>query len=135
MRLKIGSIRFTRERQFGTIFIVIFMLVALAGVKQGRFLIFYTFLSLGGFFFVITVLHLKMLSILSDFWEKIGLIFSKINNPIVFGFLFFIFLTPVALIMRLFKRDELRIRHSRLDTYWINHEKVAYDLDSFRNQF
>ena len=84
---------------------------------------------------MITVLQLRLLSILSDFWEKIGLIFSKVNNPIVFGFLFFIFLTPVALIMRLIKRDELRIRHAKLDTYWVSHEKVIYDLDSFRNQF
>ena len=135
MSFKIGSVQFNRERQFGIIFIIIFIVVALAGLKQGRFLIFYTFLSLSGFFIVITVLQLRLLSILSDFWEKIGLIFSKVNNPIVFGFLFFIFLTPVALIMRLIKRDELRIRQAKLDTYWVSHEKVIYDLDSFRNQF
>jgi len=41
-------------------------------------------------------------------WMKVGLLLSKITTPVVMGAIFVIIIVPVALIMRLMKRDPMR---------------------------
>lgn len=38
-------------------------------------------------------------------WMRLGLILNKISSPVILGILFFIIFFPVALIMKLMKRD------------------------------
>lgn len=40
-------------------------------------------------------------------WMRLGLILNKITSPIILGILFFIIFFPVALIMKLMKRDSM----------------------------
>lgn len=41
------------------------------------------------------------------YWMKFGLLLNKITSPIMMGLVFFLVFAPVALGMRLFKRDTL----------------------------
>jgi hypothetical protein len=58
---------------------------------------------------------------------------GKFVSPIVLGIIFFLLITPVAIITRLFGRDELLIKKREVPSYWI--EKEAIDPDSFKDQF
>ena len=52
-------------------------------------------------------------------WLFLGFLLGMVVNPIVLGFLFFVVITPAALIMRLFGRDAMRLRGDRdASTYW-----------------
>ena len=68
-------------------------------------------------------------------WFKLGLLMGKVVSPIVLGIIFFVLLTPVAVIGRLFGRDELRLKRKAVQSYWIERVPPGPDGDSFKNQF
>jgi len=43
-------------------------------------------------------------------------------------------LTPLALLFRIFRRDELRLRRPKTDTYWQPHEKIT-DPDAYQHLY
>ena len=50
------------------------------------------------------------------------------------GILFYLMISPVAILSRLFGRDELKIKESKKNSYWID-KKVEKNLTSFKNQY
>lgn len=46
-------------------------------------------------------------------WYKLAEILSRIVNPIVLGLLYFLFITPIALMFRLFGNDPLDLKKPR----------------------
>lgn len=69
-------------------------------------------------------------------WMRLGDWMSKVVNPLVLGAIFFLLLTPVALLAKLSRRDPLRLRNRRhLRSYWVEREPSGPDPESFRNQF
>ena len=40
-------------------------------------------------------------------WMRFGLIMSKITTPLILGILFYLVLTPVGIVMRIFKNDPM----------------------------
>lgn len=57
---------------------------------------------------VAAVMHPPLLKILYRIWMKIGEVLGRINARILMGILFVLIITPVALVIRLLKRDPLR---------------------------
>jgi hypothetical protein len=76
-----------------------------------------------------------LLSTLNRFWYQLGMLLGKIVNPIVLGSIFFLMITPIALITRLFDRDELKIKKLSLQSYWVDRSPPGPSSDSFKNQF
>lgn len=68
-------------------------------------------------------------------WMKLGELMGKVIGPLVLGVIFFVLITPTALITRLFNRDELRIQSTNANSYWIERTPVGPAGDSFKNQF
>ena len=57
-------------------------------------------------------------------------------NPLVMGFLFFVTVTPTALVMRLFGKDPLRLRLDKsADSYWIERTPPGPAPETMRQQF
>ena len=52
---------------------------------------------------------------------------------VLFRFFFGMF-TPIALLMRLFRRDELRLQPGKKSTYWVESEELSHH-DRFMQQF
>ena len=48
------------------------------------------------------------------------------------GIVFFLIVTPIGLIMRLFKKDLLKLKKSNATSYWI---KRSINESSMKNQF
>lgn len=76
-----------------------------------------------------------VLAPLNRAWFRLGGLMAAIVNPIVLGLIFFGLLTPVALVGRLFGRDELGLRRQARDSYWISRLPAPLDLESFKRQF
>ena len=72
---------------------------------------------------------------LNRMWFELGVLLGKIISPIVLGIIFFIILTPISLITRIFGRDELKIKKVSAKSYWVNRLPPGPDSDSFKNQY
>ncbi len=81
-----------------------------------------------------------LVSIISDsyakktawLWSKIVEILGKINSTILLSLIFFIFLTPIAMLMRIFKNsDSLKVKKVKGSLYdERNHKYIAKDLEN-----
>ena len=74
----------------------------------------------------------KILTPLNILWIKFGLLLGKIISPIVMGFVFFGVVTPISIIMKLFKKDLLNLNRNNKKSYWLEKEKIK---SSMKNQF
>lgn len=93
-------------------------------------------LSAGGALVVLAVIAEGVLSPLNKAWMKLGLLLSKIVTPVVMGLIFYTTVTPIGLIMRLLRKDLLRIkRDPETDTYWIQRDPPGPEPESIRRQF
>ena len=60
----------------------------------------------------------------------------KIVNPVVLGLLFYVTVTPIALLMRVLGKDPLRLRRdSDAASYWIDRTPPGPVPESMKNQF
>ncbi len=84
-------------------------------------------------FLILGLLNSKLLSPLNSFWIKFGELLGKIIAPVVMAIIYFLILTPISLMVRLFGKDLLGVKFSKqLKTYWIKRKK---DLGSMNKQF
>ena len=72
---------------------------------------------------------------LNRLWFGLGLLLGKIISPVVLGLIFFVLLTPVSTVTRLFGRDVMLIKKRDTLSYWIDRDPPGPAPDSFKNQF
>ncbi|MBT8523621.1 hypothetical protein G6735_04755 [Polynucleobacter paneuropaeus] len=70
---------------------------------------------------------------LNKAWYVLGLLLGKIISPIILGCIFFMIITPIAILMRLFGRDALLLKERKVASFWITKEHT--ESDTFKNQF
>ena len=120
-----------QEKKFGILFFFVFTIIA-----------FYPFLTDGKirlFFFIpalifLTLAFLKpsLLKPLNSAWIKLGEILGRVIAPIVMFLLFFIIVTPIGLLVRMFGKDLLKIKFTKDSSYWIKREK---NIGTMKKQF
>ena len=124
------------DRSFGFTFVIFFALVALWQGWVGH-IIASAFLS--GFsvaMLVATLVRPRVLAPLNRAWMKFGGLLHMVVSPVVLGAMYFLVITPVALFMRLIRRDALHRRFDRdARTYWIDRSPPGPSADSLPNQF
>jgi len=123
------------EKKFGYFFTILFLITSIFLLKNDKLKFFYLSLMMSCFFMFITIFNLKLLYWLNNYWMKLSVLISKINNPLIMALLFFGILTPFALLLRVFRRDELRLKRLESKSFWILSERTKYDLAFFKNQF
>ncbi len=124
--IKIGS-----NRSFGLVFFVVFLLISIYPfLKDGNIRIWSLIISF--IFLVLGLLNSNLLSPLNKLWFKFGLFLGKIISPIVMGIIFFLVVTPIAVIMRLLKKDLLNLKFKENNTYWID---KSGPKSKMKNQF
>ncbi len=84
-------------------------------------------------FLVAGFLKLKILIPLLKIWLKFGIFLGNIISPIVLGIIFFGLVTPTSILMKIFKKDHLRLKKENVNTYWI--KKDDNQNQSMKNQF
>jgi len=124
------------NRNFGFLFAGVFVLLSVYAAFQGAdaFMI-YGLLIAGATIGLVTVFAPDLLTNFNKAWVKLGEVMGKVVSPLVLGVIFFLLITPTALITRLFGRDELRLKRTSANTYWIDRKPPGPLGDSFKNQF
>ena len=123
------------NRKFGLFFTAIF---AVAAGYYRIDLLNTAGLVLGGLAVVTLALALSAPQLLLPFnkaWMGFGLLLGSIIRPIVLGIIFFVMITPMALGMKLFGRDELRLKMNQRATHWKTRQPAGPEGSSFRNQY
>ena len=135
--MKSSTQQLPSERRFGLLFTTVFSSLGAYGWWFQAFESVFTvsFLGLGLLFGLISILFPKTLTPLNKAWFCLGQFLGKIVSPIVLGIIFFGILAPVGLLTRLFGRDELRLKRSKKETYWVERSPPGPQADSFKNQF
>ena len=125
--------RGSSDRAFGLWFATIFAAMGALGLWQGRgggpwWLVAAAVLLIGSIFFA------PLLGPFNRVWQRFSLLLNKLVHPIIMSTMFFAVLTPVALLMRLFGKDPLRLRFEpSKPSYWI--DKRADKSASMKNAF
>ena len=120
------------NRSFGLLFFVVFLTIGLWPLKNGDNLNSY-FLIASAIFLILGLINSKILSPINKLWIKFGEILGIVIAPIVMAIVYFIFLTPVSLIVRVFGKDLLGLKFLKeKKSYWIKRKK---NLNSMRKQF
>ena len=120
------------NRSFGILFFIVFLAIGLWPIiNQNDPNIYLILISI--IFLILGLLNSKILSPLNLIWIKFGELLGKIIAPIVMAIIYFIILTPISLIVRLFGKDLLGLKFTKqIKTYWINRKK---EIGSMNKQF
>ena len=123
------------DRGFGQVFAGAFALLSALSWWRGHTAWHYL-LPIALAFLVAAYTYPKILAPLNRLWLKFGLLLYKVMNPLVLGLLFFVTITPIGVVMRLFGKDFLRLRLDRAaKSYWIERTPPGPPPQSMRNQF
>jgi len=127
------NVELPSNRKFGFFFTFVFLAAGsffyFTAATVAAFILFF----LSGSFLAATLLKADILLPLNKLWMRFGLLLGMIVSPIVLGLIFFGLFTPIALVMRLAGRDELRLRFRKKSSHWIAREPVPGE--SFKHQF
>ena len=92
------------NKSFGILFFVVFLGVGLWPLTNDNNPNIYLII-ISIIFFILGLLNSKLLSPLNSFWIKFGELLGKIIAPVVMAIIYFLILTPISLMVRLFGKD------------------------------
>ena len=87
-------------------------------------------------FLVVALPVPSALAPLNRLWLRLGLLLYKVVNPVVMGILFYLCVTPMGLVMRLFGKDFVRLKcDPEARSYWIERRPPGPAPHTMRDQF
>ena len=114
-----SKIKISSNRNFGLVFFVVFLIVALWPLKYEEDIRLWS-LVLSIIFFILGILNSQLLTPLNKLWFKFGMFLGLIVSPIVMGIVYFLVVTPIGIFMRLLGKDLLKTSKAKnASTYWI----------------
>lgn len=116
------------EKNFGILFFIVFFAIAIWPLLADNTIRVWS-LILSFVFLTLAYTKPKLLKPLNNIWIKFGDKLGKIIAPIVMALIFFLILTPISFIVRLFGKDLLRLKYSKNNSYWIKREKNINTMD------
>jgi|TARA_B100001939_G_scaffold328163_1_gene323136 hypothetical protein len=118
-----------KNRSFGLLFFIVFLALALwLLLKNGEINLY--LISIGLIFLVLGLLNSKILTPLNKAWVKLGEILGRIIAPIVMAIVYFLILTPISLLVRLFGKDLIGMKFSNdIKSYWVKRKKSLGSMD------
>ena len=132
--MKFSDIELPSNKKFGFFFTFVFAILAFYFLFIDSILWAQALAVLAVLFLLITVIIPQVLLPLNKLWMRLGLLLGMIVSPIVLGIIFFGLVTPYGMVMRLFGRDELRLKFTKKSSHWISRSE-SIKSDSFKNQF
>ena len=120
------------NRNFGLVFFVFFLIIGLwplLGTNEIR----YWSIFFSVIFFLLGITNSKLLNPLNKIWFNFGILLGKIISPLIMVIIFFLIITPIGVIMRVFGKDILNLKYNKKNkSYWI--EKNG-PKSKMKNQF
>ena len=128
-----AEVRSGSDRSFGLVFAVVFAVIALWSTPGGGEVRWWA-VTMAALFAFVAVARPGLLAPLNRLWFRFGLLLGRVTTPLVLGLIFFLVVTPTALLMRLTGRDVLRLRAGQ-GAEWITREPGANRGDQMTRQF
>ena len=130
-----GEVTSSTNRSFGLTFFAVFLLISILPLlhhSHPR----YWLLNAAAGILVVSLIRPSWLTIPNKYWTKLGLLLGKVMTPLVLGIMFYVLLTPMALIIRMCGKDLLSMKLSKkISSYWVNRTPPGPEPESLKNQF
>tara|TARA_B100001063_G_C16671878_1_gene506820 strand:- start:274 stop:657 length:384 start_codon:yes stop_codon:yes gene_type:complete len=121
------NVKRSTNKEFGIVFSIFFFLVfVFLFFKSGQ--ISFLLLTFSLFILILGLINSPILTPFNILWFKFGLFLGKIISPVIIGILFFGVVTPISLIMKVFKKDLLNLKFSDKETYWQTRPKLKNNM-------
>ena len=106
------------NRSFGLVFFAFFLIIGFWPIFEYEDIRIWSIIA-AFIFLILGILDSKYLTPFNRFWMKFGLFLGKIISPIVMGIVFFLVVTPIGIIMKIFRKDLLNIKYKKNQSYWV----------------
>ena len=116
------------SKSFGYLFFGIFLALSIWAYIKNQNLNFWL-IGTSLVFLVLTLIKSKLLDVLNDLWIKFGELLGKIIAPIVMSIVFFLIVTPIGLILKIVKKDLLKLKFNNDKSYWVEKSKTIESMD------
>ncbi len=109
------------ETRFGLLFGALLLVACVFQARADRTELSALFAVLGVALGVVGFFWPTRLAPLAKAWQAVGHLIGKITNPIFMGALFYLVLTPMAMVLRALGKDPLRLKRPvDKSTFWID---------------
>ena len=125
------EVKRSSNKSFGIVFFIVFIIIGfwpLLDINTYRLWA----IIIAMIFLILGVMNSRLLTPFNILWFKFGIFLGKIVSPLVMGMIFFFVVTPIAILMKILKKDLLNLKFNNGKTYWI--KKSDYK-SKMKNQF
>jgi hypothetical protein len=123
---------FSTEKNFGLVFSLLFFIIGIYFFKI-NFYISIVLIIVSSFFLVTAIYFSKVLIVPNLIWYKIGVLLSKITTPVIMAVLYFLVVTPTALLYFFLQKKQYITKIDKKKTsYWIERNEP---LESMNEQY
>jgi len=132
--MRFSEVELPSNKKLGFFFAFVFGLAASYFYVNTLMLLAYSMAFASAVFVVITIVKADVLLPLNKLWMRFGLFLGMIVSPVILGVIFFGMFTPIAVLMRIRGRDELRLKFNNKASHWIS-RSTPIQSASFKQQF
>jgi len=120
------------EKSFGILFFIFFLVVGFFPLINQESIRIWS-IVIGILFLLVSLIKPILLKPLNILWIKLGELLGRVVSPIVMLFIFFVVVTPLSFLAKLFGQDVLSLKLKKeKKSYWI---KRKNNITSMKKQF
>ena len=124
------KIKVSSNKSFGIVFFIFFVAVSLYPlINNEEYRLWALIISI--IFLILGLINSSFLTPLNLLWFKFGMLLGRVVSPIIMSLVFFGVVTPTGLIMKIFKKDLLKLKRKDQKSYWIERKSKS----EMKNQF
>ena len=117
--MKKNNIKNSSNRSFGILFFIVFLLISIYPLSKGNDVRVWS-LIISLIFLILGSINSYILTPFNKLWFKFGILLGSVVSPIIMGIIFFLVVTPISLLLKLFGKDVLNLKQNNTKSYWIN---------------
>lgn len=124
---------YKQEKQFGIVLGIIIAIVALWPLIDSASPVWWL-LSIAAAIIIAALFLPAIFKPVLKVWMPLGHLLGTLNTWLLLAVVFFVLITPMALLFRLLHRDQLKLQRETCDSYWQKRADVP-SPKSFRDQY
>ena len=129
--MKRDKIKISSNKSFGIVFFIVFLIFSIYPIiNDNEIRVWSIVVSI--IFLIMGLRNSRYLTPLNIMWCKFGILLGNLISPIVMGLIFFIIVTPIGLLMRIFSKNFLNLKKNNDNSYWV---KTSNQKSNMKNQF
>ena len=129
--MKNKDIKIGTNKSFGIVFFIVFLIIGLWPLLNNGDIRLWSII-ISALFLILGLLNSKILTPLNKAWFKFGIFLGNFIAPIVMAIVFFLVVTPIGILMKIFKKDLINLKKNNNKTYWIEKNETK---SSMKKQF